>query len=316
MDRDPSVVADYLTLARDVVSAANLPQPRHIERVGHGIANHVYIAGDLVIRFGTGSDASGFPRAVAVLRAAENIVRVPRVIYEDCQCAMVPVPVMIVERMPGEPLARLWPTWDERSKLSILEAMAEMLHALHGLRPADVPAARFSTPWWKERAERIERLLVALRPTPGIPDPWFDRMSSYFDEHRAALTDSPVACIVHNDVTLDNILVSRGNVTALLDFDCVLAAPAELDWWGLLFASDNFDPWVEPSRLQRLPGFDLSAPGVLERFRIGEIESLLDLLSGELSWIEPAEALQEAHETFQDAFLSDHYDRLLERFTG
>jgi hypothetical protein len=104
-------------------------------------------------------------------------------------------------------------------------------------------------------------------------------------------------------------------VTALLDFDDALSGPPEEDWWQLAFRSLKAAPPLAPDLLRELAEFDLGADGVLERFKIGEIQNVLDLLTGELSWIEPTTAVAEARETYEEAFTSDRYERLLDRLT-
>ncbi len=306
---------DHPRLVRSVLEVASLPQLVEVERIKEGIGNHVYFAGDVVVRLGTGSDAAMFPRAVAVLRAAATTVAVPTVLFEDCSRSTFPIPVMVLARVPGLPLSNTWPTLTENQRFEMMAAVATELDRLHKLAPDQVPGAGFSSPWWRHRAARIERLLVELRATPGFQDEWFHAMARYFQEHRHTLLESPAACVLHGDVNWGNVLVLDGRVTALLDFDDALAGPAEEDAWQLVFRNNETDFPVPLHRFRDLPGFDLSAPGTLERFRIGEIQNILDLLSGELSWIDHDDALEDARETYRDAFLSDQHERLLERLT-
>lgn len=303
----------HVAIVRDVLAAASLPQPTCMERAREGIGNHVYFADDVVVRLGTGSDAAKFPRAVAVMRAAAATVAVPEIIFEDCSCADFPVPVMVLARVPGHTLSQVWPTLKEDDRLELVSAVASQLSRVHRIDPNEVPDAGFSSPWWSDRVSRIERLLVELRPRPRFPDAWFESMARYVADHRDALTTAPPPAVLHNDVNWGNVLVVDDGVSALLDFDDALAGPPEEDWWQLVFRCVEADPPMAPERLRDLPEFDLSAPGTLERFKIGEIESALDLLTGELSWIDPDIAVTEARETYEEAFATDRYERLLDR---
>jgi hypothetical protein len=68
---------------------------------------------------------------------------------------------------------------------------------------------------------------------------------------------------------------------------------------------------VPLERLRELRGLGLGAPGMLERLKLSEIQAALDLLSGELSWVDDATGLAEARETYETAFLSTFFeDRL------
>lgn len=50
-------------------------------------------------------------------------------------------------------------------------------------------------------------------------------------------------------------------------------------------------------------------------FNIGEIQNVLDLLSGRLSWVDAETALADARETYEAAFLGDRHARILDRVT-
>jgi aminoglycoside phosphotransferase (APT) family kinase protein len=305
---------DHERLARQVLDAAGLRQPDELVRAPEGVGNHVYLAGDVVVRLGTGSDAPVFPRAIAVLRAARGRVKVPEVIFSDCSQTHFPVPAMVLARVRGEPLSRTWPSMSADDRWRMVEAVAAELAALHTLGPDDVPDAGFASPWWGARVEKIERLMARLRPTAPIPAAWFEVMERHVADNASALVDAPAPCILHNDVNRENVLVAGGEVTALLDFDDAIAEPPEGDAWGLLFAADlHVDPWTELRRLRELPGFDLSVPGVLERFRMAEVENILDLLTGELSWTSPEAAVEDARETYLETFASDGLERLMEQ---
>ena len=308
-------LGDHQLMARRVLQAAGLSSRGALTRAAEGIGNHVFLTADSVVRLGTGSDGAMFPRAAAILRAVGSKVAVPEVLYDDCSCATFPVPVMVLTRVAGEPLSRTWPTMAVDDRLHMLHIVAAELDRLHGLRPADVPGAGFTVPWWRARVDRIHELLHRLRGKAEIPAEWFDRMERYVADNEIALEEAPESCVLHNDVNWGNVLIANGRVAALLDFDDALAGPPEEDAWGLLFASelDGDAPWTNPRELQQLPGFDLSTGGVLERFRIIQIADTLDLLSGELSWVAPEVAVDEAREIYRDAFMSDRYERLLER---
>lgn len=306
---------EYGALVRKVLAAASIPQPDRIERAREGKGNHVYFAGPVVVRIGTGSDAAMFPRAIAITRAAAPTLPVPEVLFEDCSRSAFPFPVMVLARVPGEPLSRLWPNLRDDQRIDHVAAIISQVSRLHGLDPATVTGAGFTDPWWRERVSRIERLLVDLRPHPRFPDAWFESMGRYLDAHRPTLADAPPAVVLHNDINWGNVLINNGQLTALLDFDDALCGPPEEDWWQLAFRCIEADPPVPPERLRELPGFDLGTDGALERFKIGEIQNALDLLTGQLSWVDPETAIVEARETYEEAFESDRYERLLDRLT-
>lgn len=296
------------------LEAAALPRPDRVRRVAEGVGNHVYFAGeDLVVRVGTGTDGAKFPSAVAVLQAAAPTVRVPEVLYADTSGRALRYPVMVLRRLRGTPLSRSWPALDVARRVAALEQVAGELERLHAIAPAAVPGAGFPDPWWTSLVALIDGELARHRDAGSFPAGWLDRMARYLADHHDALTGAPPPGVLHGDVNWGNALFDGDRLTGLIDFDEAHAGPAEEDAWCLLFATElETERWMPLARLRDLPGFDLSAPGALARYRIGEIENILLLLSGTLSWKTPEAAREDAFETFRDAFESERIAYLLE----
>ena len=123
--------------------------------------------------------------------------------------------------------------------------------------------------------------------------------------------------LAHCDVHWENVIVRDAASVALLDFDDVEVAPAELDVWELLFAVGAADAPEAPLHgVDDVYGAAMRAPGVLERFAIGEIEEILELATRELGWISREAARVEADAAYRATFESDLYPRLLARVTG
>jgi aminoglycoside phosphotransferase (APT) family kinase protein len=291
------------------LEAAALPRPDRVSRVAEGVGNHVYFAGeDLVVRVGTGTDGAKFPSAVAVLQAAAPTVRVPEVLYADTSGRALRYPVMVLRRLRGTPLSRSWPDLDVASRVAALEQVTGELERLHAIAPAAVPGAGFPDPWWSSRVAVIDRELARNRNAGSFPAGWLDLMARYLADHHDALTGAPPPGVLHGDVNWGNALFDGDRLTGLIDFDDSHTGPAEEDSWDVLFETER---WMPLARLRDLPGFDLSIPGVLARYRINEIESILLLLSGTLSWKTPEAARKDAFETYRDAFESERIAHLL-----
>jgi aminoglycoside phosphotransferase (APT) family kinase protein len=307
-DRSPDDLVD--SVVYPTLEAAALPRPDRVSRVAEGVGNHVYFAGeDLVVRVGTGTDGASFPTAVAVLQAAAPTVRVPEVLYADTSGRALRYPVMVLRRLRGTPLSRSWPDLDVASRVAALEQVAGELERLHAIAPASVPGAGFPDPWWASQVASIDRELARHRDAGSFPAGWLDRMARYLADHHDALTGAPPPGVLHGDVNWGNALFDGDRLTGLIDFDDSHAGPAEEDSWDVLFETER---WMPLARLRDLPGFDLSIPGVLARCRINEIESILLLLSGTLSWKTPEAAREDAFETYRDAFETERIAHLLD----
>ena len=224
---------------------------------------------NLVVRVGTGTDGAKFPSAVAVLQAAAPTVRVPEVLYADTSGRALRYPVMVLRRLRGTPLSRSWPDLDVASRVAALEQVTGELERLHAIAPAAVPGAGFPDPWWASRVALIDGELARHRDAGSFPAGWVERMARHLADHRDALTGAPPPGVLHGDVNWGNALFDGDRLTGLIDLDESHPGPAEEDAWGVLFATElETERWMPLARLRDLPGFDLSAPGVLARYRI------------------------------------------------
>ncbi len=308
---------DPVQVARRVLELAGLPQPPALQRAKEGIANHVYFAGDVVVRLGTGSDAVHYGRSAAVMRAASAIAAVPDVLFCDVSMSVLPVRVMVVARAPGVPVRQRWTAMDRSERLAVMHQVAQQLDRLHTLRPCDVPDAGFGEPWFATSLDEMRGWLDTLPGAVDFPAERFDALNRVAEAAAAALSNAPPTVVVHNDVHWGNVLVQGGQLTAVLDFDDVQSGPAEIDAWGLWDAAGlDDDPWVEPRELARLPGFDLSDPGALLRAEFAAAHAILEHLSGRLSWCSAAESLADAHETWQWVFVQRQPARQLQALNG
>jgi aminoglycoside phosphotransferase (APT) family kinase protein len=300
---------DWAALVRGVLEAARLPQPAAITRALEGVGTHVFFAGEAVVRLGTGSDAVNFPRTVAILEAARDTVAVPRVLFADLERTSFPFPVVVLAYVPGVPMSHRWAEVSGAERIALLAQVVDQLSRLHRLDPASLgPAADFRSPWWVDRVSRIERLLPVARRRTDFPRRWVDDMAAYVDAHRDSLSAAQPACVLHNDVTWGNIIVHDERVVALIDFDDALAGPPEEDWWQLVFRTWESEPPVPLAIVRELHCLDDAGPEMLERLKISEIQAALELLSGELSWIDDETALAEARETYETAFMSTFFE--------
>jgi aminoglycoside phosphotransferase (APT) family kinase protein len=311
MNRDELVTS----VVYPTLEAAGLPRPARVVRVAEGVGNHVYFAGaELVVRVGTGTDGAKFPAALAVLRAAAGRVRVPAVLYEDVTQTLVAYPVMVLERLAGAPLSHAWPELEPQERMAVLEGVTAELDRLHAIPAQAAPGAGFPEPWWQGRVAYIERELRRHREADTFPAAWLGRMERYVDDHRDALASATRVGLLHGDVGWGNVVVDQARC-GLIDFDETRTGPAEEDSWQVLFETGlETTLWMPLARLRALPGFDLSSPGVLERFLLREIEDIFLLLSGTLSWKTAEVAREDAMQTYHDAFETDRFARLLERF--
>ena len=300
---------------REILRDAGLGEGSEIRPLSGGLSNTVYaVDRRFVVRIGTGVDGDKLPVAADVLRAVEGRVAAPSLVCVDFSRERVPANVLVCSFVEGRLGDEVWAGASGAEREGLVRAVAGELDALHAVRAEAIPCL-WALPPWPERVERRARVALArARASESFERLRLDRMEAYLERHVAALDDASPAVPVHYDVRWENALFRNGVLAALLDFDDVELAPAEADVWELLFAVGADDHEAAALYgIQDLYGELLRAPGVLERFAIGEIEEILKLASDELGWISRSAARREADRAYERTFQSDTYARLLAR---
>jgi hygromycin-B 7''-O-kinase len=141
---------------------------------------------------------------------------------------------LVADRVPGVPLAHVWPDLSELDRERAVEQLAMRLAAIHRTpAPAALPPIDHApqlldlgTP------DPTGPLLVALDEAMRLPH--VDRtMLARAREQVVTMGDALLPCdaptLIHGDLTFENVLWHEGDVTALLDLEWARPAPADLD---------------------------------------------------------------------------------------
>ncbi len=313
--REPFPLRDAV---RALVREAGLGPGDTVERLEGGLMHDVFrVDRDLVVRVGGDPDAVDFPKTANVLRAVAGHVAAPTLLHTDFSRARVPANVLVYRWVAGERLAALWPSLPTDEREHYLDQIERELRALHEISPDSVPEFRGLAPWPERKRRSVEASLARAAAEDAFHEDRLDRMRDVFERNAPSLATAPEPVLVHYDVHWENFVVRDGQIVALLDFDDVRLAPAEQDWWELLFAlGADADPRVDLSWFAAHCGPELAGPGVLERFLLDEIDEIVKLLTDELGWIGREDAQREADAAYRRAFESDFFARLLSRATS
>jgi aminoglycoside phosphotransferase (APT) family kinase protein len=238
-----------MTTAQDVLVAdwligqvPEVARPVEVDRIGAGQSNVTCLVRDrdgrewILRRPPAGahdSAAHDVHREARILRAlAESPVPVPAVVATGRDEAGIDGPFYLMERAPGavleteEDAAELSP----EERLGLSEHVADVLVTLHSLTPADVGLGELGRPdgYLERQIRRTERNWVLWGELSEAAAEWTEC-------HRRLVRRIPRqqrTSIAHGDFRLSNLLVERGRVTAVLDWElCTLGDPlADLAW--------------------------------------------------------------------------------------
>lgn len=205
---------------------------RDLQALSGGQVNAVYrVDGEYVLRIGKREDARArLKRDSDLLRSLAGEIPVPRVYAfgEHNQVAY-----QIQQFVLGELLYRLWKDLAPAQQAQIAAQLAEYLQILHRRTGAAFGPAGAGHPpagtWREYFTGHFNQTVNELRALKIRMQPGFIELAqNYLEDHQAVLEDSmPVQ--VHSDLTLVNILVDQGKISALLDFEFSLQAPRDFE---------------------------------------------------------------------------------------
>jgi hygromycin-B 7''-O-kinase len=144
---------------------------------------------------------------------------------------------LVIERLPGRPLSRCWPTMSQHDRRTAVEQFGERLRLLHTTPAPDLPPLRDQPHLLEPAASGIEAvapLIAGLRRAAGLPrvDPRLMMdLEAMIEETCPALEPFDAPTLVHSDLTFENVLwdPAQRTVTAILDFEWARRGPADLD---------------------------------------------------------------------------------------
>ena len=285
------------TLVAQICRQAGLPAG-NIQVLTGGQVNQIFLVDtQYVVRLGMREGA--FHRLQAeteILQSLAGRVPVPRIYafgqYQDRV-------YQVQQYLPGRKLYTLWKDLPALTQETIAAELAEYLKIIHTTTYASFGYACQDTrryPTWsgmlsehfQQTVDEIER--IQLRLVPGF----LDMAREYFDQHRHVLEYGQPR-LVHGDISMMNILVHDGHVSALLDFEYAMQAPIDRELFVMeafcIYPNDYADADNEicstadfanfiPLLRKHYPAlFDV--PHLRERVNLYHLESTL---SGHLDW--------------------------------
>jgi aminoglycoside phosphotransferase (APT) family kinase protein len=218
-------------LIRKICAAEGLTC-RDIQALSGGQVNRVFrIDNDCIVRIGMREDAvERLKSETELLQNLAGKIPVPRILAFGQQDGFV---YQVQEYLPGQKLYAVWNHLQPDVQDTLMAELAAHLKALHAMTfPSFGSAqedARAYPAWSDYLADKLARIVAELQALKILMVPGFLEMAlDYFEEHRQALEGgSPV--LVHGDLSMVNILVEHGRVSAVLDFEYSLRAPRDYE---------------------------------------------------------------------------------------
>jgi hypothetical protein len=221
-----------LIRARRALAAAGFDPGVPIERAS-SVNNEVWMTTDAVLRINTQGDQRLRREALVASTLPPDLGYPPLIAYGGDLSS----DWLVIERVPGRPLSRCWPSMSERDRRSAVAQLAERLRLLHATPAPELPPLREQPHLLQPAptgAGAVSPLVAGIRRAAGLPrvDPkLMMELEALVEESAVALEPFDAPTLVHSDLTFENVLwdPAQHRVTALLDFEWARSGPADLD---------------------------------------------------------------------------------------
>lgn len=226
-----------------------------LRRIELGESNHVWFAGDIVIRMATAPGHSDLCAEADLVTALPAAVGYPAVVGSGVEDGH---DWMATERIAGENLGRVWPDLTIPERLRAIEDLYARLEHVHRTDPGRIDPAR-STPFYALDPAAASRDLDGLHDI--LEDSTMRILQEILDNAFEAIPLVPRA-LVHTDTGPGNT-VWDGRRAVPVDFEFACLGPADLDVESL--ARSLRDEPVLLRRLSDRAGPELATAGAYER---------------------------------------------------
>jgi aminoglycoside phosphotransferase (APT) family kinase protein len=195
------------------------------------VTNEVWLTADYVIR--VNRDASLRLHREAILsQALPEAVGYPPLIQHGGE---VGSDWLILQRVPGGPLSRAWPTMSTPMRREAVRQLAARLRLVHATRCPrldgliDAPQLLDRAPLGVDAVARLVEAADRAAALPNVDAGLMQEVISHVLVHAHLLDPFDADTIVHGDLSFENVLWDGEQITALLDFEYARPGAPDLD---------------------------------------------------------------------------------------
>ena len=199
-------------------------------RLSGGWTNHVFAAGDMVLRCTEDMQSGRLLRETQLAGMLPPQVGYPEIIDSGCTENLI---WTLCRRISGMNLEDAWGTmtWDKRA-----DALGQLWARVQKVHELDVEMVQpFVNEhlWYFTAVENAQNEIELLREKDIVRQDESDVLKGYIHRLANALKQATLVP-VHGDLTPANAMWCDGRIAALMDFECAAIAPKEADLMMLL----------------------------------------------------------------------------------
>jgi aminoglycoside phosphotransferase (APT) family kinase protein len=196
---------------RQILRKHGFPADEVVRATTEGVANAVYLAGEIVVRIGINPEywEDTYREPITVTIGLETGVPMAKLLFLDDDRDVFPGPLTIYERRPGITATRVI------LRESFYAEFGQQIATLHN-EATRIVDDRLEPPSYRDAIPFIEESVKRNR----IPEEEGQHFRSWFDSLRPAFDQDAESVFLHNDLHLGNLLATEdgAHLTAILDW--------------------------------------------------------------------------------------------------
>jgi hygromycin-B 7''-O-kinase len=216
-------------------------------RIQPGVAGShaVFLTRDLVVKIYAAPWTIWFRREVESLQLLAQFpaAKTPRLLaFGDAAGGDPQHPYLVMERLPGASLDRVWDDLTERERISLAEQVGQMVRVLHAAPIAGLTA--FVTDpedWVRIIQARAKSCTAYLSEEERLPAHLLPQVEGWLEKNLPFLTPDFKPCLLSADLHADHILVrrvkGRWQVTGHIDLGDAEVGPSDYEWEALCLSA-------------------------------------------------------------------------------
>ncbi|MBX3635237.1 MAG: phosphotransferase [Rubrivivax sp.] len=212
---------------RDAVAAiAARHSPAEVRQVAEGTALVAFVGPDRVLKVYPPFLRDHFAYEQAMLERLHGRLSLPtpRLLASGDENGW---PWLLMTRLDGTPLDRVWPSLDEPGRRRVLQTIGSLAAEVHALPVGETAAL---APRWSDFIAGQRQRCAARQRRTGLPAHLLAQLEAFI---AGPLPEGPDRLLT-GEYTPFNLLAEGGALAAMFDFGDGLVGPAAYDWLGPL----------------------------------------------------------------------------------
>ncbi|AGZ44747.1 phosphotransferase family protein [Actinoplanes friuliensis] len=194
----------------------------------------VYAVGDAVLKLFPPVHVEELPVEAGVLSAVQGRLTVPTPAVH-ASGTFERWGYVLMDRMPGVPLASVWPDLSPADRDSLAVQLGEAIASLHA-----VPVPEIEDWWpedWPEFVEDQVTGCAGRQRALGLDPAWVAQIPSFL---AGVPLGEPEPVLLHTEILGEHLLVEDGRLSGLIDFEPAMRGAPEYDFVGpAVFLADG-----------------------------------------------------------------------------